>query len=75
MANEEYRDYHEESRKAIAGITPGKPSTYGGCFKDSRKSSQIFDEIRNLQDIVKTRIAAVCGFTDERGHANPALDG
>lgn len=75
MANKEYRDYDEESRKAIAGITPGKPSTYGGCFKDSSKSSQIFNEISNLQDIFKTRIVAVCGITDEMGQANPALDG
>lgn len=50
-------------------ITQGKPSTYGGCFKDATKSSQIFDEM------TKTRIVAVCGITDEIGEADPAIDG
>ena len=56
MANKGYRDYDEESRKAIAGITPDKPSTYGGCFKDSSKSSQTFDEISNLKEILRPEL-------------------
>lgn len=70
-----YRDYDEESKKAIAEIKSGKPSTHGGWIKDPNKSNQIFNEISELQDVSRTRIVAVCGVTDEMGQANPAMDG
>lgn len=75
MSDAEYRDCDNQSRGAIAEIRPGKPSTYGGRFNDSTKSSQIFDEISMFQYISKTRIVAVCGISDELGQANPAMDG
>lgn len=75
MSDAGYRDYDNESRRAIAEIRSGKPSTYGGRFNDSTKSSQIFDEISTFQYISKTRIVAVCCITDELGQANPAMEG
>lgn len=75
MSNRAYRDYGEESKKAIAEIKPGKPSTHGGRIKDPNKSTQIFNEMSKLQDVSKTRIVAVCGVTDEMGEASPAMDG
>lgn len=75
MSNRAYRDYGEESKKAITEIKSGKPSTHGGQIKDPNKSIQIFNEMSKLQDVSKTRIVAVCGVTDEMGEASPAMDG
>ena len=35
MSDAEYRDYDNQSRRAIAEIRPGKPSTYAGVSTTS----------------------------------------